>query len=54
MYLLIREMFADHEISKIIIINKDKLFISTFYKKLKKFLKINKKMFTTFYSQINE
>ena len=47
-------MFANYEISKIIIINKDKLFTLTFYKKLKKSLKINEEMFTTFYFQTNK
>ena len=53
-HLLIKEMFADYEILKIIITNKDKLFISTFYKELRKSLKINEKMFITFHSQINK
>ena len=47
-------MFADHEISKIIIINKDKLFTLTFHKELRNFLKMNERMFITFHSQINE
>ena len=53
-HLLIREVFTNYEISKIIIINKNKLFTLTFYKKLKKALKMNEKIFTIFHSQINE
>lgn len=41
-HLLIKEIFADYKIPKTIIINKDKLFISTFHKELRKSLKINK------------
>ena len=49
-YLLIKKVFANYNVSKQIITNRDKLFISTFHKKLRKFLKILKKMLTTFYS----
>ena len=53
-HLLIRKMFANHEVSEIIITNKDKLFTLTFYKELRKFLKMNKEIFTTFHSQTDE
>ena len=39
-HLLIREIFANYDISKQIITNKNKLFTLTFHKKLQKSLKI--------------
>ena len=43
-------MFTNYEISKKIILDRDKLFTLTFFNKVKKVLKIERELLTIFYS----
>ena len=49
----LRIIFANYEISNEIILNKNKLFTSKFWKTFIAFLKMKQKMSTAFYSQMN-
>ena len=51
---LIKEIIRYHELSTSIIIDRDSLFTSEYYSFLCYTLKIKKKTFTTFHSQIDE
>lgn len=53
-HLLIKEVFANHDVFKQIITDKNKLFTLTFQKKLRKSLKIQKGMFIAFHSQTDD
>ena len=48
-YLLIKEVFADYEVSKKIVSNRDKLFIFTFFKEIRETLEIKEEMLIIFY-----
>ena len=48
-YLLIKEVFADYEINKQIIFDRDKLFTFTFFNALKKLLSVNIEILTIFH-----
>ena len=53
-YVLIKELIITEEVSKFIVFNKDKFFVSKFLTILMIKLNIKKKMFTAFYSQTDE
>ena len=53
-HLLIKKIFSDHDVLEQIITNRDKLFMLTFYKKLRKLLKIQKDISIIFHSQMND
>ena len=53
-YLLIKKIFTNHEISEKIISDRDKLFTSTFFDKIRNALEIKEEISTIFHSQIDE
>ena len=53
-YLLIKKIFTNYKISKKIVSNKDKLFISIFFDRIREALKIKEEILTIFYSQTNK
>ena len=53
-HLIIKEIMIKEKVSKLIIFNKDKLFVLKFWINLMTKLKIKKKMSTVFHSQTNE
>jgi len=54
MYIILQELISNHELSKKFIINKDKLFMSKFWKMLRVKLRIKWKMLTAYHSQMNK
>jgi len=53
-YIILQELISNYELSKEFIINKDKLFMSKFWKTLTAKLKIKRKMLTVYHLQTDE
>ncbi len=53
-YTFLRMIITNHELSDEIILNKDKLFTSKFWKSLMNQLKIHHKLLTAYHLQMNE